>query len=427
MTRALFMWIENDLVGRVEQDQRGRLSLTYDASWRGRDGAFPVSVSMPLSMVSHPHDAVAAFLWGLLPDNAAILEAWAKRFQVSSQNPFALLEHVGEDCAGAVRMLSSDRAARKSDGAVEWLDEHALAERLRALELDPSVWRAAEDVGQFSLAGAQPKTALFFDGKRWGVPSGRFATTHILKPGIPDRDGHAENEHFCLSLAADLGLPVTQSQILRFEDRVAICVTRYDRIIEGRSVRRIHQEDICQALSVMPAKKYENEGGPGATDVVNLLRERSREPADDVDTFVGALAYGWLIAGTDAHAKNYSVLIGRGGSIRLAPLYDVASFLPYVKHGFQKVKLAMKIGGKYRVHEIGSHAWSKLADELRIDKEALFGRLRGMSTELPDRTSDVLRKAKSSGLKHRVLDELADKIQERARTCARTLPGPNAA
>src|SRR5881394_153200 len=30
----------------------------------------------------------------------------------------------------------------------------------------------ARDTGQFSLAGAQPKTALLFDNKRWGVPSG---------------------------------------------------------------------------------------------------------------------------------------------------------------------------------------------------------------------------------------------------------------
>jgi hypothetical protein len=44
--------------------------------------------------------------------------------------------------------------------------------------------------------------------------------------------------------------------------------------------------------------------------------------------FAGALAFNWLIASTDAHAKNYGLLLA-GRQIRLAPLYDIASILPY--------------------------------------------------------------------------------------------------
>ena len=51
-------------------------------------------------------------LWGLLPDNERVLDRWAKKFQVSARNVFALISHVGEDCAGAVQFVTPDRLQR---------------------------------------------------------------------------------------------------------------------------------------------------------------------------------------------------------------------------------------------------------------------------------------------------------------------------
>jgi len=127
----------------------------------------------------------------------------------------------------------------------------------------------------FSLAGAQPKTALLFGNNRWGVPSGRVPTTHILKPPTGEFDGHAENEHFSLELGRALGLPVVDSRIMRFQDEVAIVVERYDRVRTAAGLRRVHQEDLCQALVITPTRKYQNEGGPGILDIVELLRTYS--------------------------------------------------------------------------------------------------------------------------------------------------------
>lgn len=134
-----------------------------------------------------------------------------------------------------------------------------------------------------------------------------------------------------------------------------------------------------------------------------------------------SLAFNWLIAGTDAHAKNYSVLIGAGGVIRLAPLYDVASFLPYAGHGLRKLKLAMKIGGKYRLSEIGAHQWSTLADELGRDSEAVRAAVARMSSALPDHASTVLERARKERLARGIVPALADAIQKRARACAKAL------
>ncbi len=426
MTASLLVFLGDDLVGQLTRDAAGVLTFAYEEVWRADANAYPLSVSMPLARREHAGEIVAAYLWGLLPDNEIILEGWARRFKVSARNPFALLAHVGEDCPGAVRFVTPGRHGklpREGAGEIHWLDHHAIADRLRALHRDVSAWRAATDSGQFSLGGAQPKTALFFDGKRWGVPSGRVPTTHILKPGSPHLDGHAENEHFCLVLAREAGLPVARSRVLRFEDEVAIVLDRYDRLRDGQAVVRVHQEDCCQALGVLPVNKYENAGGPGAKGIATLLRERSRNAQEDLETFIDALVFNWVVAGTDAHAKNYSVLVGRGGGIRLAPLYDIASFLPYATHGIRKLTLAMKIGGKYRLHDIGGHAWHKLALELGRAPEHQRAKIASMCNALPDLAAEVLQRTSADGLLHPGLSELAQKIQERARACARAIDG----
>lgn len=138
---------------------------------------------MPLAAEEHGPAAIHAFLWGLLPDNEQVLERWAKKFQVSARNVFALISNVGEDCAGGVQFVTPDRLETLKTGyKIEWLDEPEIANRLQALREDHAAWRLPRDTGQFSLAGAQPKTALLLQDSRWGIPSGRIPTPHILKP-----------------------------------------------------------------------------------------------------------------------------------------------------------------------------------------------------------------------------------------------------
>lgn len=420
MTAELLTLLGDSTVGRLARDRHGRLSFSYDAAWRQSPHAYPISLSMPLALVEHGHRVVDAYLWGLLPDNELIIERWAKRFQVSARSAFALMANVGQDCAGAIRFVAPDRLAavtQRGTDTVQWLAEKDVAERLRDLRRDASAWRRETDTGQFSLGGAQPKTALLFDGRQWGVPSGRSATTHILKPGVPGLDGHAENEHFCLTLAAALGLPVAHSHVARFDGEVAIVVERYDRVVTPAGVVRVHQEDACQALGAPPALKYEAEGGPGARDIVDLLRDHSRSAEEDVDVLVQALILNWLIGGTDAHAKNYSILIGEEGRARLARLYDVASALPYGGTAMQKLKLAMKVGGKYRLRDIGPHQWAKLETELKLETDRAMGHLRRMAGAIPDLSMDVLDRTQRDGLGHPVVRRLAVALSRRAKEC----------
>lgn len=259
--------LDGRVVGTVRQNRQGQLQFVYDDGWREGAGAYPLSLSMPLARRQHEDGSIRPYLEGLLPDNDAILARWSSQFHVSARNPLALLAHVGEDCAGAVQFASPDRAANlQAEPAppVRWLKETEIAGMLRELRTRDATGRRAGDPGYFSLPGAQPKTALLYQDGRWGIPSGRTPTTHILKPPAVDLEGFAENEHLCLRLAAAVGLPATRSQVMRFGDEVAIVIERYDRLpVEGR-IARVHQEDFCQALSVSPRIKYEAEGGPAS-------------------------------------------------------------------------------------------------------------------------------------------------------------------
>ncbi|MDH3444479.1 MAG: type II toxin-antitoxin system HipA family toxin [Deltaproteobacteria bacterium] len=422
MSGELIVLLSDREVGSVRQDQRGRLKFTYKDEWREARGAYPLSLSMPLAASEHPHDVIEAFIWGLLPENEIVLERWAKKFQVSARSAFALISHVGEDCAGAVQFVRQDRldaVLKSSPGDIDWLDESDIATRLKTLREDHSAWRRPSDTGQFSLAGAQPKTALLLQDEKWGVPSGRIPTTHILKPPTAGFDGHAENEHFCLTLARAFGMPAASSSVMHFGDEVAFVVERYDRRIIDRRIVRIHQEDMCQAFGVPPTKKYENEGGPSISRIVDFLRENSGSSSEDVQTFIDAVAYNWLIGGTDAHAKNYSILVGTGGRVRLAPLYDLASILPYDEFDPLKLKLAMKLGGKYRLRDISARSWEKLSEELRMDKKGITGRVCEMARKLPVEAWAIRKRLQESGIKHPVLDRLTERLTAHAEKCER--------
>ncbi|MEV0270835.1 HipA domain-containing protein [Hamadaea sp. NPDC050747] len=280
--------------------------------------------------------------------------------------------------------------------------------------------------GQFSLAGAQAKTALHFDERTggWGDPWGVVPTTHILKPAISGFDEHDLNEHLCLETARDLGIAAARSRVAAFGAERVIVVERYDRRRSAMDVwLRVHQEDVCQALGYPPTTKYQSEGGPGPADVARLLRSAVLVPlkaAEDVQRFVDALIFNWLIGGTDAHAKNYSVLLGRAGA-RLAPLYDVASALPYDDMYMPRLRMAMRIGGDYRLDGITGTRWRRLADEVGLDPEECVQRARAYAQRLPGAIQRIAKADEISALASRLPARLAERMTTRAALCEQLL------
>ncbi|GAA2619329.1 type II toxin-antitoxin system HipA family toxin [Paractinoplanes durhamensis] len=426
MIRELAVLLGGRVAGRLIQGDGGVLSLVYDPVYAETEGAMPVSLSMPLIDEVCPPAAVRAFCQGLLPDNEVVLERWGRDFQVSPGNPFALLSHVGEDCAGAVQFVLPERveAILARDGAIVPLSEEQVAGRLRTLRRDPSAWHLA-GTGQFSLAGAQAKTALHLDGRtgQWGEPSGVIPTTHILKPAIAGFDDHDLNEHLCLRAARIAGLRTAPTSVRSFGGERAVVVERYDRLPVGDGqVTRIHQEDVCQALGLPPTAKYQNEGGPSPEQIIALIRRAIVPPvaALEVDRFVDALALNWLIAGTDGHAKNYSLLMA-GGQIRLAPLYDVASSLPYDDMYLPRLRLAMRIGSEYRVEAITGRHWRAFAAQNGLDPDRTITRIDELAGRLPGAFEEAARAEAVVALKSSLPERLTAAVGKHADRCRKNL------
>lgn len=423
MTETLAVILDDTVAGAITRLDQGRLRFDYDDEYRQRPAATPLSVSMPPSIRTHPDSDISPWLWGLLPDNDRVLARWARDFQVPAK-PFSLLSTpIGHDCAGAVRFAPLDEALQvlAKPGKVTWLTEEEVAQRLRELRQDTTAWLGREFTGQFSLAGAQAKTALLLEDGRWGVPSGSAATSHILKPAVQGFDDHDLNEHLCLDAARRAGLIVARTRVATFGDQSAIVVDRYDRrIVEGEFVR-VHQEDMCQALGKPPDQKYQNEGGPSARDLATLFRTimPPRAADDAVSRFLDALIWNWLVAGTDAHAKNYSLLLS-GGDVRLAPLYDIASALPYDKHE-RELKFAMKIGGDYRVYP-HRNTWDKAATDLGLNADAVLERVVRLATIAPDAFSDAANDEDVVALDRPLPQRLVDLVADRAQRCLAILP-----
>lgn len=426
-TKRLEFFMGVDHAGTVKQLGGGKLAFEYNPRYATRSSATSISVSMPKQVPSHSDGQITPWLWGLLPDNAAVLSRWAREFHVSSGSAFSMLATpVGEDCPGAVRLVAPERVdALQAQGSalsnVEWLSDAEVAKILRDLRADNTAWLGTRRGGRFSLAGAQAKTALLWHPENgWGAPHGATATTHILKPAIEGLDDHDLNEHLCLSAMRVAGLRAARSRMQRFEDQSAIVVTRYDRVsVNGLQVR-VHQEDICQALGLHPTRKYQNEGGPGPQEVAVLFRKvMPRETAlEATRSFLSALLWNWIIAGTDAHAKNYSLVLNQN-QVRLAPFYDVASALPY-DIAIQKQKLAMKFGSSYKMNPVPS-PWARLAADLNLTEDEVRIRANGLLASAPDAFSTAGDEPEVRTLNSRLPTRLKDLVAARALDCKKLL------
>lgn len=416
----LDVYIAGRLAGSLERGQRDRLSFVYEDSYRSDPGATPLSCALPMTAAVHPDDRIRPYLWGLLPDNELVLQRWARQFRVSATRPLDLLAQVGRDLPGAIQILSVGEDLADASGEVEWLGDEEIAAELRRVREDEAAWLPPKGRGRWSLAGAHPKVALVFHEGRWGRPNGALATNRILKPAIAGFADHEINEHLCLAAAALCGLLAAPSALATFGSERAVVVTRFDRLSSpDGTVERMHQEDLCQALAVSPANKYESDSGPSAAQIAALLRSQISGAVgrEALWRFFEALVFNWLIAAPDAHAKNYS-LLHLGRAVRLAPLYDLASALPYPGFHGPKVKLAMTVGGHDRVGSIGASTWVREAKALGLPADGALARARRLAQAVPEAFAAARERLVLDGSSGDFADVLVKAVAANAAACA---------
>ncbi|GMR19671.1 MAG: type II toxin-antitoxin system HipA family toxin [Gammaproteobacteria bacterium] len=403
--RALDVYVGSSKVGRYSRAPSGATSFRYDPDWLSSDRAFPISLSMPLSDRLWSGEAATSYFDGLLPDDRTVREKIAAREQADSAGIFDLLAVIGRDCVGALRFVPEglDPGNPTKMGYRPVTDDE-IAARIASLGTTPLGVHTDDDDFRLSIAGVQEKTAfLWVDDQSgsggWQLPHGPTPTSHIFKPAMKPAGNKAQsgadfsaapwNEWLCLVLCRALGLESTNAEVLSFDGKPVIVVERFDRAWREGVLYRLPQEDICQALGVPPARKYQSDGGPGIVDVLEFLNG-AIAPYEDRLAFMKAQIVYWLLAAIDGHAKNFSIFLSPGG-YKLTPLYDVMSAAPYPEFPFQKIKLAMGIGDKgyYRLQQIQLRHFYQTGQKAGLREQDMDSIFSDLTTRMDDAIAEV--------------------------------------
>ncbi|MFN3731386.1 type II toxin-antitoxin system HipA family toxin [Comamonas testosteroni] len=422
MVHELEVWLFDRRVGSLSL-VNGRLNFSYAPDWLALPQATALSQSLPLQAELFDDHQTRPFFAGLLPEGQ-MRRLIAQQFQVSGQNDFALLDHIGGECAGAVTFLEPGQALPRSNtvGDVEWLSDEKLLALLDELPRRPML--AGDDGLRLSLAGAQDKLPVVVDESipsavRIGLPRNGAPSSHILKPAIHAVEDSVANEGFCMLLAQIMGLRPANARIHSVLGRSFLLVERYDRELHGQGphqlqLKRLHQEDFCQALGVVPEMKYQNEGGPGLAQCFALLRSVTRPSAPQVLRLLDGVSFNALIGNHDAHGKNFSLLYGVRSPV-LAPFYDLLATAIYPQ---LTPKMAMKIGSKYKFSELEARHWEQFAEEAGLAKAATRKRLQTLAAELPTAARKLQAAPQHGFVGNAVVEQIMQLIEQR---CALTL------
>lgn len=366
MAKTLDVYLFRNLVGHLVQDDDGQMVFNYAESWTKMPNACLLSHSLPLRAERFSRKECRGFFAGILPEENK-REIIARNLGISARNDYAMLERIGGECAGAVMFLPTGEPLPEHNYSYHALTNEELVAILKELPKRPLL--AGEKGVRLSLAGAQDKIAVRVDGDYVSLPLDGAPSTHILKPAIERFEGVVFNEELSMKLAAAVGLPTAPVEFRTVEDMTFLLVERYDRVHKQETeeefpIERIHQEDFCQALGIVPETKYQKEGGPSLRDCFNLLRELSSAPVIDLARLLDAVIFNYLIGNNDAHGKNFSLLYPGAGTgdlqVRLTPLYDVVSTVYYPELSRE---MAMKIGGEYSSEKVTPQNFEKLAEE----------------------------------------------------------------
>lgn len=374
--QRLAIWMNGIQIGFWKKS-KGEDSLQYLPEWLADEQGRPLSLSLPFTPGNQlwRGDVVRDYFDNLLPDSEGIRRRLAMRYQTASLDPFDLLTELGKDCVGAIQLLKEgDEPTDLYCVKYRPLSESDIAATLRntTAALLPGRQSDTGDL-RLSIAGAQEKTALLWHQDRWCMPEGNTPTTHIFKLPLglvgnmkADMSTSVENEWLCSLLLEHFGIPVASTEIAQFDDQKVLVVERFDRRWSGDQqwIIRLPQEDMCQALGVSPLRKYQADGGPGISEIMEILSHSDHAERDRLNFFRAQIIF-WILAATDGHAKNFSIAIGPQGRYHLTPLYDVLSAWPVIGNGnnqiaWQKCKLAMAARGSsnhYNICRIQRRHW----------------------------------------------------------------------
>ena len=358
--RKLNVYLCGKKTGTLSEDDLLQLTFQYDIN------AAPLSVRLPVKIESYPHALAYPFFENLTPEGEAF-EILTKE-HLSGDKVFSILNRFGGDCAGAVAFYEA--MPENDSEKLREISAGEIRQIIDKLPQDPLL-TGIDNPPRLSLAGAQSKFAVYKAGGKYYRSNDSYPTTHIIKITNKRFPNLLYNEFFCMRLAKNLQLDVPEVKLIEDDIHSYLEILRYDRIVENgetsanRTVRRIHQEDFCQALGIVSGKKYQSNGGAKLKDCYGVINDFSDNRLTDTMRFIEWILFNYFIGNTDAHAKNLSLLHSDNG-IRLAPFYDLLSTEVYtekiVDHG-----MAMLINGKGKYNSLKPEDFTALFTNLGLN------------------------------------------------------------
>ncbi len=410
----LDVYLSDEQVGVLERRGPKRYRFTYREATVARHGAgaMVLSASLPTREEEFAPARSRPFFDGLLPEGA-VRAGLAHALEASEEDGFALLGALGADCAGAVVILPKGERPRGGDGEVRPLSEADLSRLIEELPEHPLGIDGRATGVRLSLGGIQEKLVLVRSPSGgYGQPLDGAPSTCILKPEHEKYPDLVANETFGLRLAGSAGLDAARAEPLEIDGRPCLYVERFDRaVVAGGRIARLHQEDMCQALGIVPQDKYEASGGPSIPAIVGLLRGTgSPRAAADVIKLIEAVLLNFLIGNSDAHGKNFALLHDPASGVRLAPLYDLVSTQVYER---SEPTLAMRIGGVADPDEVDMDAWRSLGRDAGMGAE-LTALVAERTERILDCAGALVATARAEGWHRPVIDRIFALMKSRA-------------
>ncbi len=410
----LNVFYENLRVGILTRNDDLIYSFTYDEDWIVHSKAFAISLALPLSAETYSNKPTLAFFENLLPEGE--VRRTLERHQ-NIASTFDFLEKFGRDCAGALVITheTENNQELQSYGISREIDLEKID---AAIDQHQSVAEVLADIdhGYLSLAGAQDKfAAIYQDGKLF-IPQGTAPTTHIIKVPIW-RSGVKEsvaNEYYCMELARAVDLPVPHCDIIGGRNPLFI-IDRYDRVVSSAGVvKRLHQQDFCQAQGIPSEQKYEDKGGPSIKDNYRLILTQTpvRSRLKSINLLLDWICFNLIIGNNDSHSKNISLLM-RGSTHEVSPLYDLICTAIYPNLTKQ---FSFRIGDRNEFSKIGKNQIDLLEDEIEVRRGTFQKRLHNMSEVIRENKEKVAKAILDRDSRIKIVPRINDLIDDRIKS-----------
>ncbi len=424
--KKIEVFYEKFVVGQIIIQDQQLIHFVYTPNWLATERNFPLSIKLPLDKGKFDDYIIVPWLINLLPEGQQLTNL-SRALGLSVSDPISILREIGGDTAGAISIGEpSDRNVWDYETLLQHYElqtqQEALERHFEDLKLRPFL--VGEDGVRLSLAGGQEKSALAILDEsghpKLGLPKPKdllaipkkgAPSTIIVKPDNPYLPGIVENEAYCLTLAKLIGIKSVDCTTIETSNRTALAVARYDRTLRNdSSIRRLHQEDFAQANSIFPAQKYE-QGIYSGLDLQTLLLTGNYLPTDQALKLLDQVIFNILVANTDAHAKNYSIILS--GEPAIAPLYDVSTVLIW-DHVNQYH--AQKIAGKKRKPvNIDKRHWEQIANNAGLNARGVCQRVQKLVDYMVAARNEAIELVSNQpGSKAKIVRHIAKLVEENA-------------